>query len=147
MCRGEFVVRLQTLPVPHGPAELSALKRQPSARAFVEHARCRRHDFTLPPSDVEPLVEILRALDGLGFAHLLDYWHTTGHQTQLWTTARNAAQLLALAAVAGLVAIAGVVILLVPARSAGTPPVNLSANRLPDLTMSRPGAARTGRAA
>ena len=30
-----------------------------------------------------------------GFRHILDYWHSTGHQTQLWTTARNAAQLLA----------------------------------------------------
>lgn len=30
-----------------------------------------------------------------GFADLLDYWHSTGHQTQLWTTARNSAQLLA----------------------------------------------------
>jgi len=64
----EFVVRLQPLPVPRGPADFATLERQPSARAFVEHARRRRHGFALEPDDAEPLVEILRALDGLPLA-------------------------------------------------------------------------------
>ena len=29
-----------------------------------------------------------------GFAHLIDFWRRTGQTTQLWTTARNAAELL-----------------------------------------------------
>lgn len=63
--------------MPHGPTELSALERQPSARAFIEHARRRRHDFALQPSDVEPLTEILRALDGLPLAIELAAGHVT----------------------------------------------------------------------
>ena len=64
----EFVVRLQPLPVPRVATDLATLERQPSARAFVEHARRRRHDFVLEPADAEPLVEILQALDGLPLA-------------------------------------------------------------------------------
>ena len=40
---GEYVVRLQPLPVPSDSTDLASLRRQSSVRAFVEHARRRRH--------------------------------------------------------------------------------------------------------
>ena len=51
---GEYVVRLQPLPVPRDLTDLDALRRQPSVRAFVEHARRRRPDFELTPEDAGP---------------------------------------------------------------------------------------------
>ncbi len=84
---GEYVVRLQPLPVPRATPDVSApdspapdlhaLQRQPSVRAFVEHARRRRQGFALTPADVEPLVEIVRALDGLPLAIELAAGHVT----------------------------------------------------------------------
>jgi predicted ATPase/DNA-binding SARP family transcriptional activator len=62
---GEFVVRLQPLPVPRDAADLGALRRQPAVRAFVEHARRRRGDFELTEEEAPDLVEVLRRLDGL----------------------------------------------------------------------------------
>jgi predicted ATPase/DNA-binding SARP family transcriptional activator len=62
---GEYVVRLQPLPVPREGSDLSSLQRQSSVRAFVEHARRRRADFELSADDVPDLVEVLRRLDGL----------------------------------------------------------------------------------
>ena len=62
---GEYVVRLQPLPVPRDGAGLAALTRQPSVRAFVEHARRRRTGFELTEDDAPDLVEVLRRLDGL----------------------------------------------------------------------------------
>lgn len=62
---GEYVVRLQPLPVPRDPADLEALRRQPGVRAFVEHARRRRPGFDVEPADAEDVVEVLRRLDGL----------------------------------------------------------------------------------
>lgn len=62
---GEYVVRLQPLPVPRDPADLPALRRQPGVRAFVEHVRRRRPDYELGPDDAEHVVEVLRRLDGL----------------------------------------------------------------------------------
>ena len=44
---GEYVVRLQPLPVPSEVADLDALRRQPGVRAFVEHARRRAAGFEL----------------------------------------------------------------------------------------------------
>ena len=62
---GEHVVRLQPLPVPRGTADLDALRRQPSVRAFLAHARRRRGEFELTAGDAADLVEVLRRLDGL----------------------------------------------------------------------------------
>ncbi|WP_281899755.1 BTAD domain-containing putative transcriptional regulator [Phytohabitans aurantiacus] len=62
---GEYVVRLQTLPVPHDAADLDALRRRPSVRAFVEHARRRRPSYELAAEEAADLVEILQRLDGL----------------------------------------------------------------------------------
>ncbi|GAA2142692.1 BTAD domain-containing putative transcriptional regulator [Nocardioides koreensis] len=62
---GEYVFRLQPLPVPREPAGLTALRRQPGVRAFVEHARRRRPGYELGPEDATDLVEVLRRLDGL----------------------------------------------------------------------------------
>ena len=65
---GEYVVRLQPLPVPGTTTDLAHAERQASVRAFVEHARRHRNGFTLQPEDVAPLVEVLRHLDGLPLA-------------------------------------------------------------------------------
>ena len=62
---GEYVVRLQPLPVPRDAADLDALRRQPAVQAFLEHARRRRADFDLDHADAADLVEVLRRLDGL----------------------------------------------------------------------------------
>lgn len=62
---GEYVVRLQPLPVPRATSDLDALRRQPGVRAFVEHARRLRGDFEVTEQDVPDLVEVLRRLDGL----------------------------------------------------------------------------------
>lgn len=62
---GEYVVRLQTLPVPRDAADLDALRRMPSVRAFVEHARRRRPSYELAAEEAADLVEILQRLDGL----------------------------------------------------------------------------------
>ncbi len=62
---GEYVVRLQPLPVPRDAADLDALRRQPGVRAFVEHARRRAAGFEIGPDDAADLVEVLRRLDGL----------------------------------------------------------------------------------
>ncbi len=61
----EYVVRLQPLPVPRDVTDLGYLRRQPSVRAFVEHARRRRTDFELTAEEAPDLVEVLRRLDGL----------------------------------------------------------------------------------
>ena len=62
---GEYVVRLQPLPVPRDTVDLDALRRQPAVQAFLEHARRRRADFDLDAADAADLVEVLRRLDGL----------------------------------------------------------------------------------
>jgi predicted ATPase len=62
---GEYVVRLQPLPVPRESTDLDALRRQPGVRAFVEHARRRTPGYDLAAEDADDLVEVLRRLDGL----------------------------------------------------------------------------------
>ena len=62
---GEYVVRLQPLPVPREATDLDALRRQPGVRAFVEHARRRTPGYDLAAADAADLVEVLRRLDGL----------------------------------------------------------------------------------
>lgn len=62
---GEYVLRIQPLPVPRSAADLDALRRQPAVRALVEHVRRRRPGFDLEPEDATDVVEVLRALDGL----------------------------------------------------------------------------------
>ena len=64
----EYVVRLQPLPTPRDAQDLAALERQPSVRAFLEHARRRDSSYELTALDAEPLVEILQHLDGLPLA-------------------------------------------------------------------------------
>jgi predicted ATPase/DNA-binding SARP family transcriptional activator len=62
---GEYVVRLQPLPVPRDPRDLEALRRQPVVRAFLEHARRRVPDYDVGPDDVDDLLDVVRRLDGL----------------------------------------------------------------------------------
>jgi predicted ATPase/DNA-binding SARP family transcriptional activator len=64
----EHVVRLQPLPLPRNERTVDALTRQPSARAFLEHAQRRQPSFALQEDDVEPVIDILRRLDGLPLA-------------------------------------------------------------------------------
>lgn len=61
----EYVLRLRPLPVPRDTTDLAAVRRSPSVRAFVEHARRRRADVELADEDVDDLVAVLRRLDGL----------------------------------------------------------------------------------
>jgi len=65
---GEFVIRLQPLPLPRDDTDHDGLLRQPSVQAFVEHARRRRGGFTLNSVDAGPVVEVIRRLDGLPLA-------------------------------------------------------------------------------
>jgi predicted ATPase/DNA-binding SARP family transcriptional activator len=65
---GEFVIRLQPLPLPRDDTDHEGLARQPSVQAFVEHARRRRSGFTLSRTDAGPVVEVIRRLDGLPLA-------------------------------------------------------------------------------
>lgn len=65
---GEYVVRLQPLPVPREATDLVSLERQPSVRAFLEHARRRDRGFELTALEAGPLVEVLQHLDGLPLA-------------------------------------------------------------------------------
>lgn len=62
---GEYVVRLQPLPVPRDTTDWPSLRRQPAVRAFVEHARRRDPAYEPRPEDSADLVEVLRRLDGL----------------------------------------------------------------------------------
>ncbi|GAB3261534.1 BTAD domain-containing putative transcriptional regulator [Nocardioides dilutus] len=64
----EYVIRLQPLPTPRDVGDLASLERQPSVRAFLEHARRRDRGFELTAVDATPLVEILQHLDGLPLA-------------------------------------------------------------------------------
>jgi predicted ATPase/DNA-binding SARP family transcriptional activator len=64
----EYVIRLQPLPTPRDAGDLASLERQPSVRAFLEHARRRDRAFELTALDAAPLVEILQHLDGLPLA-------------------------------------------------------------------------------
>lgn len=65
---GEYVVRLQPLPVPREVSDLALLERQPSVRAFLEHARRRDRGFELTALEAGPLVDVLQHLDGLPLA-------------------------------------------------------------------------------
>ncbi|MFC7496062.1 MULTISPECIES: BTAD domain-containing putative transcriptional regulator [unclassified Nocardioides] len=63
---GEYVVRLQPLPVPRAAGgDLAALRRQPAVRAFVEHTRRVRPGYDLAETDAADVVEVIRRLDGL----------------------------------------------------------------------------------
>ena len=62
---GEYVVRLQPLPVPRDASDLDVLRRHAGVRAFVEHARRRAPGYELPADQAGDLVEVLRRLDGL----------------------------------------------------------------------------------
>lgn len=62
---GEYVMRLQPLPVPRDPNDLDALGRYAGVRAFVEHARRRTPGYEVPADQAGDLVEVLRRLDGL----------------------------------------------------------------------------------
>jgi predicted ATPase/DNA-binding SARP family transcriptional activator len=62
---GEYVVRLQPLPVPRDASDLHALRRHAAVRAFVEHARRRSPGYDIPADQAADLVEVLRRLDGL----------------------------------------------------------------------------------
>jgi predicted ATPase/DNA-binding SARP family transcriptional activator len=66
--RSEYVVRLQPLPTPHDAHDFAGLERQPSVRAFLEHARRHDSSYQLTEHDTQPLVDILQHLDGLPLA-------------------------------------------------------------------------------
>lgn len=65
---GEYVVRLQPLPLPKDAAEAHPLTRQPSIAAFLQHAQRRDSSFALTDEDGPAVVEIVRRLDGLPLA-------------------------------------------------------------------------------
>ena len=65
---GEYVLRLQTLPLPDDGTDVPGLLRTPSVQAFVQHARRTRPDFVLTDADTGPVTEIVRRLDGLPLA-------------------------------------------------------------------------------
>lgn len=62
---GEYVIRLQPLPLPRDASEAVTGSRQPSVVALLEHARRRDPSFSLSDDDAPAVVEILRRLDGL----------------------------------------------------------------------------------
>lgn len=62
---GEYVVRIQPLPVPRDTADVDVFRRQPGVRAFVEHARRRVPGYVVGADDVDDLSEVLHRLDGL----------------------------------------------------------------------------------
>lgn len=62
---GEYVLRLQPLPVPSTELSVDRLRRQPSARVFLDYATRRHARFTLGEDDVRDLIEVIRRLDGL----------------------------------------------------------------------------------
>lgn len=62
---GEYVLRLQPLPVPREFVSGEALRRQPAVRAFVEHARRRVPGFEVTDDDAADLLDVLRRIDGL----------------------------------------------------------------------------------
>jgi len=66
--RDEFVLRLQPFPLPGKDTPLPDLVREPSVRAFIEHARRVRGEFTLTAADAAPLIEVIHRLDGLPLA-------------------------------------------------------------------------------
>jgi predicted ATPase len=65
---GEYVVRLQPLPLPRDATSLDELAQQPGIRAFVEHARRRDPAFALAAADADAVVEVIRRIDGLPLA-------------------------------------------------------------------------------
>ncbi|WP_425559049.1 ATP-binding protein, partial [Cryptosporangium minutisporangium] len=65
---GEYVVRLQPLPLPRSTSTLGELAHQPGVRAFVEHARRRDPAFALTTGDADAVVEVIRRIDGLPLA-------------------------------------------------------------------------------
>jgi predicted ATPase/DNA-binding SARP family transcriptional activator len=65
---GEFVVRLQPLPLPRDARDPGQLARQPSVAAFVEHARRRGHRVDLTGEDRDAVVDVVTRLDGLPLA-------------------------------------------------------------------------------
>jgi len=70
----------------------------PSYVAAIEEARSVGANFVAGVAGVALASAQARTGDlaaaAEGFAHLLDFWRSTGHGPQLWTTARNAAALL-----------------------------------------------------
>jgi predicted ATPase/DNA-binding SARP family transcriptional activator len=62
---GEYVVRLQPLPVPRDSSDMDAFRRHAGVRAFIEHARRRSPGYEVPVEQAADLVEVLRRLDGL----------------------------------------------------------------------------------
>ncbi|MFT3834662.1 MAG: BTAD domain-containing putative transcriptional regulator [Micropruina sp.] len=62
---GEYVLRLQPLAVPQPGVPLERLRRQPSARVFIDFATRRNARFSLTDGDVDDLIEVIRRLDGL----------------------------------------------------------------------------------
>ncbi|MGS0684540.1 BTAD domain-containing putative transcriptional regulator [Nakamurella sp. GG22] len=65
---GEYVLRLQPLPLPDDATDLPGLLGTPSVQALVQHARRMRPDFELTTADTGPVTEIVRRLDGLPLA-------------------------------------------------------------------------------
>jgi len=66
---GEYVVRLQPLPLPRDTSRLQELAQQPSVRAFLAHAdRRQRGGFALSSDNAAAVIEVIRRLDGLPLA-------------------------------------------------------------------------------
>jgi predicted ATPase/DNA-binding SARP family transcriptional activator len=65
---GEFLVNLAPLAVPEPASTVDDARLLPAVALFVDRARAVQPDFALDGSNVEPVVEIVRRLDGLPLA-------------------------------------------------------------------------------
>jgi predicted ATPase len=65
---GEQVLRINPLPLPPPGASVGAALAIPSVQLFVERAQATMPGFTLDDSNIRPVVELCRRLDGLPLA-------------------------------------------------------------------------------
>ncbi len=65
---GEYVMRLQPLPLPRDVTDPDGYARQPSIAAFVEHAQRRNSAYRLTAEDAPVVADIVSRLDGLPLA-------------------------------------------------------------------------------
>jgi predicted ATPase len=65
---GEFVFRLDTLPLPDADGSLEAVMQSPAVQLFADRARAARRDFVLDARSAPDVARICAALDGLPLA-------------------------------------------------------------------------------
>ncbi|MFD9907523.1 BTAD domain-containing putative transcriptional regulator [Streptomyces sp. NPDC059063] len=65
---GEALCRIGPLPLPEGRAELATVAEAPAVRLFLDRATAVRPGFALDAATVDPVVDVVRRLDGLPLA-------------------------------------------------------------------------------